>query len=142
MKYYIASSYDSNIKIKNIEKVENRLAEQFVKYYSPRNYFVPNTQQDNGKWGRSEFEKMLNALKECDGIVCLYYGHESDSTTSFILGFAYAMGMPTIVINMYNNVESSYAVINAATVSIDGIASIKNYDFIKLPPCKSSNIQK
>ena len=129
MKYYIASSYDSNIKIKNIEKIENRLAEQFVKYYSPRNYFVPNTQQDN-------------ALKECDGIVCLYYGHESDSTTSFILGFAYAMGMPTIVINMYNNIESSYAVINAATVSIDGIASIKNYDFIKLPPCKSSNIQK
>jgi len=51
----------------------------------------------NADWGKAVFEEDIKAIRECDQVVCIYYGLYSDSGTAWECGFAYGIDKPVIL---------------------------------------------
>ena len=72
----------------------------------------------NATWGRMVFEEDVKAIRECDQVVCIYYGLYSDSGTAWECGFAYALGIPVKLIDESND-EVSLMMVNGSINASD-----------------------
>jgi len=91
--------------------------------FFPMDHFIPNGENmNNWEWAKAVFEMDTNALLDADIVVAVYDKHYSDSGTAWELGYAYALGIPVILLCTDLNADNSIMPLCAAT---------KIYDFNK-----------
>ena len=143
MKVYLAGPFFSKRERKIIEQVHRILKEKGLDVFAPMEHFIENGEKlSNRKWGKAVFHMDVNAIDECDIIVCIYYGMYSDTGTIWEVGYGFAKKKPIILIHVDDKKITSVMAVNSANANIP-LRDLKHYNFAKLIPLQSAEcIQK
>ena len=143
MKVYLAGPFFTKRERKIIEKVYKILKNKNLDIFAPMEHFIENGESlSNKDWGRSVFNMDVEAIDQCDIIVCIYYGMYSDTGTAWEVGYAYAKNKPIILIHVNSYRITSVMTTNSAKANIL-FQDLKHYNFNKLFPIHSANcVQK
>ena len=141
MKIYIASPLFTAEEKRVINKIAEVLHRAGYETYLPMEHGVPDAwSYTNEEWAHKMFILDKEAIDNCDGVLCIYYGMNSDSGTSWEVGYAYGTGKPVVVYHAYNTeVEiGSLMICNGSAMNVDKIYTIPeafnlNKDVIVLP---------
>lgn len=113
-KLYLASPLFTDFEKETVQYWAKRLRELGNEVYVPMEHNIENAwDYSNHTWAKMVFEEDVRAIRECDEIVCIYYGLYSDSGTAWECGFAYGIGKDVMLIDQSNN-ETSLMVVNGS----------------------------
>ena len=130
MKIYLAGPFFNKQERDNIIKAKNILGSKDLDVFVPMEHkFLDDDKMPNGVWGRLVYDYDKENLYQCDALVCVYYGLYSDSGTAWEVGFATALNKKVIVVHMDCNVVGSIMINNSANYNIDGLKSLKKFNF-------------
>ena len=130
MKIYLAGPFFNPTERQNIEKARDILRAKNLDVFVPMEHkFKDDDKMPNDVWGRLVFEMDRDAIYNCDAIVFIYYGLYSDSGTAWEVGFAKALNKKVIAVHTDYNGCSSIMIHNAADYNLDGIESLKTFNF-------------
>jgi len=127
-KIYLASPFFNEEENVWVENAENILRDRGFDVFSPREHEV--READLQKWARYNFNADVNAILDCDCIVMLYHGNYSDSGTAWECGYAYAMAIPVVCVQLGN---LSNLMVHCSAVANIKLADLIDYDFEKMP---------
>ena len=127
MKIYVASPLFTAEEKKVINQVAGVLHRNGFETYLPMEHGVPDAwSYINEVWAKKMFDLDVGAINECDAVLCIYYGMNSDSGTSWEVGYAYGTGKPIVIYHAYDTeVETgSLMICNGSTQNVDRICDI------------------
>lgn len=94
-KIYLASPLFTEYERQQVAMTAQALRNDGDEVYVPMEHTIPNALgMTNAEWGKAVFQEDVRAIRECDMVVCIYYGLYSDSGTAWECGFAYGIGKP------------------------------------------------
>ena len=103
MKIYIASPLFTPEEKQLINQVAGVLHQHGFETYLPMEHGVPDAwSYTNAVWAKKMFDLDVGAIDECDAVLCIYYGMNSDSGTSWEVGYAYGTGKPVVIYHAYD----------------------------------------
>ena len=103
MKIYIASPLFTAEEKRVINKVAKVLHRAGIDTYLPMEHGVPDAwSYTNEEWARKMFILDKEAIDECDGVLCIYYGMNSDSGTAWEVGYAYGKEKQVVIFHYYD----------------------------------------
>ena len=109
---YLAGPFFNETEVKNIEYAESVL--------------------EGRQWARDIFEMDRSEIDKADVVVMLYYGVYSDSGTAWECGYAYAKGVPVVVVHADEQADSNLMVHMGCATNIS-LGDLATYDFDALP---------
>jgi len=110
--------------------------------YVPVENFIPNAwDYPNDEWGLMVFTSDVKAIDNCDVLVLLSYGRMGTAGCNWEAGYAYAKGKKVIVVEMTDR-PMSLMVANGRYATIKGLDELANYDWDKMPKCRTNTEQK
>lgn len=113
-KIYLASPLFTEYERKKVQNVASTLRNAGYEVYVPMEHTIEDAwEMPNCEWANKVFSEDVRAIRDCDKVVCIYYGLYSDSGTAWECGFAYAMGKPVHLIDESND-EVSLMMVNGA----------------------------
>lgn len=126
MNIYLASPFFCDKTKDNVISISNQLRMCNFNVFVPMEHKIEDGENmDNNLWGKQVFQMDINAIQNSDALVVLYYGMDSDSGTSWEQGYAYAINIPTLLINCNENkYDKTINIMNACS-------SVKIIDFKK-----------
>ena len=127
MKIYIASPLFTPEEKQVINQVAKVLHQHGFETYLPMEHGVPDAwSYTNDAWAKKMFDLDVGAINECDAVLCIYYGMNSDSGTSWEVGYAYGTGKPVVIYHAYDTeVEiGSLMICNGSAQNVDRIYNI------------------
>jgi len=144
MKVYVAASFAYNDRTKtehrksDIERVVNIVKQKLsAEYYLPHQLKIPNAwDMSLEDWSNKVFEHDISSLCSADLVIFISYGKENNSGSVWECGFAYAKGIPVVVVKMTNDVES--LMITSTARAILREEELNQYDFDTLPEFKTT----
>lgn len=96
---YLASPLFNETQRNRINKVASFLRGMGKEVFVPMEHEVENAWSlSNQEWAAKVFKSDVEAINECDTIVCIYDGLYSDSGTAWELGYGMAKGKREIVL--------------------------------------------
>lgn len=127
IRIYIAGPFFHPEERERIERIRHLFnTDSFFSGYDlffPMDHFIKDgDKMSNWDWGQAVFDMDIRALENSDIIVAVYDKHYSDSGTAWELGYAYAFGIPIILLCTDIKADNSIMPICSAT---------KIYDFEK-----------
>ena len=130
MKIYLAGPFFNDRERENIEKVRDILRGKNLDVFVPMEHkFEDDDKMANDVWGKMVFELDRDAIFDCDALVCIYDGMYSDSGTAWEIGFAKALNKKIVVVHADYVGVASLMINNSADFNINGIESLKDFDF-------------
>ena len=127
MKIYIASPLFTPEEKQVINQVAGVLHRHGFETYLPMEHGVPDAWfYTNAVWAKKMFDLDVRAIDECDAVLCIYYGMNSDSGTSWEVGYAYGIGKTVVIYHAYDTeVEiGSLMICNGSAHNVDKIYNI------------------
>lgn len=122
-KIYLASPLFTDHERQRIESLATALRNEGYEVYVPMEHTVPNAwEMTNAEWGKAVFQEDVRAIRECNQVVCIYYGLYSDSGTAWECGFAYGIGKPVILYDCSDD-KVSLMVVNGASGFTESLLS-------------------
>lgn len=111
-KIYLAGPFFKPGEKERIEKVRKLFKDDpfFNDYdvFYPMDHTIPNGKNlSNWEWGEAVFKMDTDALEKADILVAIYDKHYSDSGTAWEIGYAYALGIPIILLCTDINADNS-----------------------------------
>ncbi len=106
---YLAGPFFNETEVKNIERAEQILEARGFELFSPMRHEV-RTDPGSVQWARDIFEMDRSEIDKADVVVMLYYGVYSDSGTAWECGYAYAKGVPVVVVHVDETADSNLMV--------------------------------
>lgn len=128
---YLAGPFFNETEVKNIEKAESVLEGRGFDLFSPMRHEV-RTDPGSVQWARDIFEMDRSEIDKADVVVMLYYGVYSDSGTAWECGYAYAKGVPVVVVHVDETADSNLMVHMGCVTNIS-LGDLATYDFDALP---------
>lgn len=128
MKIYLASPFfneEENAWVENAEKI---LRDRGFDVYSPRENEI--REGNIQKWAQFNFNADVNAIRNSDCVVMLYHGNYSDSGTAWECGYAYAMAVPVVCVQIG---DLSNLMVHCSAVANITLEQLKTYNFKKMP---------
>lgn len=114
-KIYLASPLFTEYEREQVRLIAKALRADDNEVYVPMEHTIENAwEMSNTEWGKAVFDEDVKAIRDCDQVVCIYYGLYSDSGTAWECGFAYGIGKPVILYDAAGD-EVSLMVVNGAT---------------------------
>lgn len=121
MKIYLASPIFTDFEKMAVRNTTRFFRRKGYEVYVPMEHQIEDAWTlPNHIWAREVFNEDVKAIKECDVLVCLYYGLYSDSGTAWECGYAYGIGKPVNLVDFAGQ-ELSLMVVNSAINSLDFI---------------------
>lgn len=112
---YLASPLFTECERQQVEFVAKALRNDGNEVYVPMEHTIHNAwEMTNAEWGKAVFQEDVRAIRECDQVVCIYYGLYSDSGTAWECGFAYGIGKPVVLYDRADD-KVSLMVVNGAS---------------------------
>ena len=118
---YLAGPFFNETEVKNIEKAESVLEERGFDLFSPMRHEV-RTEPGTVDWARDR----------ADLVVALYYGNVSDSGTAWECGYAYAKGVPVVLVHVNEDADSNLMMHVGCATNISW-GDLETFDFEQLP---------
>lgn len=113
-KIYLASPLFTEYEREQVRQVAEVLRADGNEVYVPMEHQIENAwEMSNADWGKAVFDADVAAIRNCDQVVCIYYGLYSDSGTAWECGFAYGIGKPVVLYDAAGD-EVSLMVVNGA----------------------------
>lgn len=113
-KIYLASPLFTEYEREQVRQIAEALRADGNEVYVPMEHEIENAwSMSNADWGKAVFDEDVKAIRECDQVVCIYYGLYSDSGTAWECGFAYGIGKPVVLYDAAGD-EVSLMVVNGA----------------------------
>lgn len=113
-KIYLASPLFTEYEREQVRQIAKALRTDNNEVYVPMEHTIKNAwEMNNAEWGKAVFEEDVKAIRDCDQVVCIYYGLYSDSGTAWECGFAYGIGKPVVLYDAAGD-EVSLMVVNGA----------------------------
>lgn len=135
-KVYIASPFFSPTQIKKVEQVEKALeSNPFVEmYFSPMRNQIEALPFGSDPWRVAVFAQDVNNLNWANVVVAVadMDGQDTDSGTAFEVGYAFAKGIPVIMIAEDSN-EINLMLSDSAYAYLGDITELEDYNFLKMP---------
>lgn len=128
---YIAGPFFNETELKNVEYVESVLTERGFSYFSPVRHEV-RTEPGTVEWAHDIFKLDVENLDKADVVVLLYYGVYSDTGTAWECGYAYAKGIPVVVVHVDENADSNL-MMHIGCASNIRLFDLPTFDFDALP---------
>ena len=98
MKIYVASPLFTAEEKKVINEIEAVLHGAGHETYLPMEHGVPDAwSYTNEEWAHKMFILDKEAIDDCDAVLCIYYGMNSDSGTAWEVGYAYGKDKKVII---------------------------------------------
>lgn len=131
MKYvYIAGPFFNETEIENVEYVEQVLTRKGYEFFSPMRHPVDG-EVGTVEWARKVFALDRESLEKADVVVLLYYGNYSDTGTAWECGYAYAKGIPVVLVHVEET--DSNLMLHVSSASNISLKDLETYDFETLP---------
>ena len=128
---YLAGPFFNETEIKNIEYVEEILTKKGLTYFSPMRHSVSG-EVGSPEWAEKIFAMDEEEILKADAVVAVYYGNYSDSGTSWECGYAYAKGIPVILVHVDEKGNSNLMMHVGCTSNVY-LKDLESYDFENLP---------
>ncbi len=128
---YIAGPFFNETELKNVEYVESVLTERGFTYFSPVRHEV-RSEVGSVEWAHDIFQLDVENLDKADVVVLLYYGVYSDTGTAWECGYAYAKGIPVVVVHVDESADSNL-MMHIGCASNIWLSDLPTFDFDALP---------
>lgn len=130
MKIYLAGPFFNDIERNNIILARDILRNMGLDVFVPMEHKFPDDDKmSNEVWSQLVYELDRDRIFDCDVVVCIYYGMYSDTGTAWEIGFAKALNKKTVIVHTNYDGFASLMINSCADYNIDGIKSLKNFDF-------------
>ena len=129
MKIYIASPLFTAEEKKIITEVAAILHKAGFETYLPMENDVPNAwSYPNYIWASKMFTLDREAIDDCDAVLCIYYGMNSDSGTAWEVGYSFAKNKNVIIYHHYDTriEHGSLMICNGASANVISMEDIPN----------------
>ena len=129
MKIYVASPLFTAEEKEVINEVATVLHHAGYETYLPMEHGVSDAgAYTNEEWARKLFILDKEAIDDCDAVLCIYYGMDSDSGTAWEVGYAYGKEKQVIIYHHYDTgIESgSLMICNGASANTIFMSQIPN----------------
>ena len=128
---YLAGPFFNETEVKNIEKAESVLEGRGFDLFSPMRHEV-RTDPGTVDWARDIFEMDRSEIDRADLVVALYYGNVSDSGTAWECGYAYAKGVPVVLVHVNEDADSNLMMHVGCATNLSW-GDLETFDFERLP---------
>ena len=121
----------------DIERVVNKIKQKLnANFYLPHQLKIENAwDMSLADWAKKVFDHDYYNLYLADLVIFISYGKENNAGSVWECGYAYAKGIPTVVVKMTDDAES--LMISNTAHAIIREEDIDTYDFVKLPFIKT-----
>ena len=134
MKIYLSGPFYTEKECKYIEFAEKILRYRGCEVFSPREHKIKNSESmKNHIWGKLVFENDVSEIDSADILIAIYDGIYSDTRTAWEIGYAYAKGIPIILICTAFYSDQSIMPVNAATTILNDIKDLAKCNLKELP---------
>lgn len=132
---YIAGPFFDEEELNIITEAERILESRGLEFYSPRMHDDQEHEYQSPEWSKATFALDRDAIDKRRIVLAIYHGNYSDTGTAWECGYAYAKGIPVIVVHAGDS--SNLMVHESATANIN-MEDLKTYDFQKLEEVRYS----
>ena len=135
MKYdiYLASPFFTKRQKKIVQFVARKLRNQGYKIFVPMEHKISDGDKiSNNEWAKKVFDLDVKAINESSVVFALYWGFDSDSGTSWEMGYAYGIHKPVmmLVINASDIVSIMNA--NGSKIVLNDINELNDKNILEL----------
>ena len=117
MKVYISSPLSTDEQKFRINEVAKYIRDCGYEVFSPMEYVVPNAWDlDCITWSKKVQQHNLDGLNTSNVVVAIYDGLNSDTGSAFEIGYAYAKGIPVILLVTDVSIKQSLMITNASDI--------------------------
>lgn len=129
---YLASPFFNDSEISAMNDVKDVLENvHHLDVFAPYEHQNKHLQFGSMEWREATYTGDVAGILGSDIVVAVINGNYMDSGTAWEVGFAVAVGIPVIVVNVGKEVNLMIA--NSLTAYLDDIEELKKYDFETLP---------
>lgn len=132
IKIYLAGPFFNEKERNYVEIAANILRNQGYEVIVPMEHCIKDDDKlTNEEWARKVFEYDVGQITDASCVLAIYYGHYSDSSTAWELGFAFARGIPCIVAHVDLTNVASIMPVSGCFYNIP-FSDIGNIDLVNL----------
>lgn len=119
---YVAAPFFNDEEIEKLNLLRAFLLKQFPEtdFFFPRDHKIPNGEiMTNSEWAEKVYDMDVEALRNSDAVIAIYFGQYSDSGVSWELGYASARDMPITLLVVDPKKDQNIMPINSANFVFD-----------------------
>ncbi|GAK00867.1 nucleoside 2-deoxyribosyltransferase [Geomicrobium sp. JCM 19055] len=123
---YLASGFFNESQVRKVELAEASLLSKGLNVFSPRENQNQHIEFGSAHWRQATFETDVEAIEWADVLVAIY--DEEDAGTMWEIGYAYAIGVPIIVVHKGEEVVN-LMITDSLTAYLESFEELLDYDF-------------
>ena len=132
-KIYLASPFFNDTELLRMTKVLGCLRNKGLEVFAPYENQNKHLEFGSVEWRKATFEGDVNGIEEADVVVAIVSnGCYSDSGTAWEVGYAYAKGIPVVVVNLSDK-EINLMISDSLHAYLSDIEELEEYNFDKMP---------
>ena len=130
MKIYLASPFFNETELAAVERAEQILRGRGFELFSPREHEMRDADPGSRAWAEAIFAMDRDAIDACDRMVVLNHGGYGDTGTAWECGYAYAKGIPAVIVHIGEDANLMVTEGSAANITLK---DLEGYDFAAMP---------
>lgn len=132
-KIYLASPFFDEEEIKRMEAVRDILREKGLDVFVPNEHQHKDLEFGSREWREATFNSDVKAIDLADAVVAINSkGNYDDSGTMWEIGYAYAKGIPVVVVNLTGE-TINLMIADSLHALVTSLEELKDYDFKTMP---------
>ena len=128
---YLAAPFFNEKEIRTVEYAEKVLQEKGLLLFSPMRHTV-DAEPHTPEWADMIFEMDVTELKKADVAIVLYDDNYGDTGTAWECGYAFARGIPVVLVHTNRDAESNLMLHCGCHTNI-WLDELAGYDFDSMP---------
>lgn len=132
-KVYLASPFFNEKEVEHMEKVRDVLRMKGLDVFVPLEHQNPQFEFGSIEWRKATFESDVQGILNADIVVAVInQGNYDDSGTAWEIGFAFAKGIPVLVVNVTGE-TINLMIADSLHALITSYEALEDYDFEEMP---------
>lgn len=132
-KVYLASPFFNEKEVEHMEKVRDVLRMKGLDVFVPNEHQNPQFEFGSIEWRKATFESDVQGILNADIVVAVInQGNYDDSGTAWEIGFAFAKGIPVLVVNVTGE-TINLMIADSLHALITSYEALEDYDFEEMP---------
>lgn len=132
-KVYLASPFFNDKEVSRMERVRDILRMKGLEVFVPLEHQNEHLEFGGLEWRKATFESDVNGIDTADLLVAVICnGNYDDSGTAWEIGYAYAKGIPTVVVNVTGE-TINLMIADSLHALVTSYEELEDYDFDAMP---------
>ena len=131
-KVYLASPFFNDKEIERMGKCRDILRKKGLDVFVPNEHQNKHLEFGSIEWRDATFKSDVNGIDSSDVVVAIIsQGNYDDSGTAWEIGYAYAKGIPVVVVNVTGE-TINLMIADSLHALIESFEELEEYDFDKM----------